>query len=69
MGNQICALQLLDKDSETIVDIEWENFDLGREWKVSKVPEGHQLIGLRANTLADEQYITRLAFILQKVSE
>ena len=34
MGNQICALQLLDAEGEAIADIEWENFDLGREWKV-----------------------------------
>ena len=34
IGNQICAMQLLDKDGEVIADIEWENFDLGREWKI-----------------------------------
>ena len=33
MGNALCALTMADEKGENIVDIEWENFDLGREWK------------------------------------
>ena len=29
----MCALKLSDEKGEDIVDIEWENFDLCREWK------------------------------------
>ena len=33
LGHALCALTMADEKGEKIVDIEWENFDLGREWK------------------------------------
>ena len=33
LGNALCALTMADDKGENLVDIEWENFDLGREWK------------------------------------
>ena len=65
-SDAICALKLSDDKGEDIVDIEWENFDLCREWKAYQVPEGHELIGMQANTLNDPANITRLAFIFRK---
>ena len=41
VGNAICALDFSDAEGETIFEIEWENFDLGREWKTFPVPAGH----------------------------
>ena len=68
-SNAICAMKLTDEKGDDIADIEWENFDLCREWKAYQVPEGHDLIGLRANTIADTNNITRLAFVFRKRPE
>ena len=67
VGNAICALNLADEEGESILDIEWENFDLGREWKTYNVPAGHQVIGIQTNTTNDESNITRLGFVLRKI--
>ena len=66
LGNAICALQMADEKGENLVDIEWENFDLGREWKSYKIPPGHEVIGVQSNTTNDDVNITRLAFVLRK---
>ena len=34
LDNSICALNLTDENGDDIYDVEWENFDLGRQWKV-----------------------------------
>ena len=59
-------LYMIDDKGESIVDIEWENFDLGRQWKKAKVPEGHDIIGVQVNTTSKEDVITKLAFVLSK---
>ena len=66
-GNAMCALKFSDEKGDDILDIEWENFDLCREWKAYQVPEGHELIGMQANCTNDPNNITRLAFVFRKV--
>ena len=66
-GNAICALSMTDTEDENIMDIEWENCDIGRSEVVYAVPEGHELIGLQANTTASSEFITRLAFVFKKI--
>ena len=66
-GNALCALSIADDKGDSIIDIEWETFDLGREWKTYKIPPGHEIIGAQANTTNDKATITRLAFVLRKV--
>ena len=62
----MCALKFSDEKGEDICDIEWENFDLMREWKAFAIPEGYQLIGMMANTCADDAHIKKLAFVFLK---
>ena len=66
LDNSICALNLTDENGDDIYDVEWENFDLGRQWKVQNVPAGHEIIGLAVNTKNDENNITRIGFICLK---
>ena len=59
---------MADENGELIVDIEWENLDVCREWKAHRVPEGHEIIGLQTNSTNDPSIITRLGFVLRKVA-
>ena len=67
VGNAICALDFSDAQGETIFEFEWENFDLGREWKTFPVPAGYTIVGIQANTTNEANNITRLGFVLSKV--
>merc|ERR1712083_1010633 len=66
MGNAICALDMSDGQGESLCEVEWENFDMGREWKTTEVPAGYEVVGIQANTTNDENNITRLGFVLRK---
>ena len=67
VGNAICALEFSDDLGATIFEIEWENFDLNREWKTFPVPAGYTIVGIKANTTNEPNNITRLGFVLSKV--
>ena len=66
LGNAICALNLADEKDDTLFEIEWETFDLGRQWKTYKVPEDHEIIGIAVNATEHQENITRLGFICKK---
>ena len=66
--NAMCALTMNDENGDPIVDIEWENLDVCREWKKHTIPEGHEIIGLQTNTTNDQNMITRLGFVLRKIA-
>merc|ERR1712179_712732 len=66
VGNAICALNFSDAEGETILEIEWENFDLGRETKSFPVPAGHEIIGVQANCVNEDKNISRIGFVLRK---
>ena len=67
LGNAIVALNLCDEKNKDIVDIEWENYFEGRDWKCRRIPENYELIGLMANTKADNKLIKRLGFVCRKL--
>ena len=66
LNNALCALNMTDEKGDSIVDIEWETCEHGREWKAYKIPPGHSIIGAQANTTNDGSTIQRLAFVLRK---
>ena len=67
LGNAIVALNLCDDKNNDIVNIEWENYYVGRDWKCRRIPENYELIGIMANTKADKKLITRLGFVCRKL--
>ena len=68
-GNAICGLALIDNEGDSIVEIEWENCEFGRYWKSGNVPDNYQIVGMKANTIDDNDIITRLAFVFKHFPE